>query len=231
MNDSPKMEMKDHIDIILKEYDALRKEIDDRLNAPKLYFVPLLFIFVGGVLGWKADAPLDLILLFIVPVLLTFLSIAMNAGYYIHRAGERIARIEDKVFKLSSLPLLTHETETIVERKRLPLWVSIAGGVILATFYVITETVLFAKLQIQASSQLDSHPGRPLILILLLTLPLLVFTVSGIRLTAAHHKILSFRSALLSELDSKGVENLLDSLSVLQKATDGKASTTKTKKS
>ncbi|PYP86223.1 MAG: hypothetical protein DMF61_14035 [Blastocatellia bacterium AA13] len=53
MNDSVKMDMKNNIDIALKEYDSLRKEIDDRLNAPKLYFVPLLFVFFGGVLAGK----------------------------------------------------------------------------------------------------------------------------------------------------------------------------------
>ncbi|PYP82440.1 MAG: hypothetical protein DMF61_26345 [Blastocatellia bacterium AA13] len=230
MNDSVKMDMKNNIDIALKEYDSLRKEIDDRLNAPKLYFVPLLFVFFGGVLGWKAEAPRDLILLFVIPILVTFLSFVINAGYYIHRAGKRIARIEDKVFKLSGLPLLTHETETILDRQKLPLWLSIAGQIAVMVFYIAIEVLLFFALGIKASGQLANNSGRLIVLVVLLALPLLLFSVSGIRLITTHRDILAFESKLLSELKSKGLDKLLETFLSSQKLIDGKASATKTKK-
>ena len=104
------MDTKDQITVVLKEYDALRKDIEDRVNTPKLFFVPLLIASLAGILGWKAEASVDLILLFVFPLLLTILGFALNADYYVLRTARQVAKIEDKIFRLSELSFLTHET-------------------------------------------------------------------------------------------------------------------------
>jgi hypothetical protein len=206
------MEIKDQIAIVLKEYDALRKEIDDRLNAPKLYFVPLLFVFLGGVLGWKAELPIDLVLLFILPVLLTFLSFAVNAGYYVQRAGKQIAKIEDKVFRLSGLSLLTHESEIIHHRQQLPTWGLPLLSAITGAFYILIEARLFYEFDSVRNNQFAIFFGRKFILISLLAIPLMLFWFSAIRLAYLQRSLLSFRSKLLDDLSANNYEYLIGSL-------------------
>jgi len=225
MADIANLDTEQRISIVLKEYDALRKEIDDRLNAPKLYFVPLLFVLLAGAMGWKADAPIDLVLLFIIPIFLTFMSFVLNAGYYLQRSGERIARIEDSVFKLSGLPLLSHETQTILERKGLPVWVSNLGLVIGAFLYVVTESFLFFALGLHNADQIHSNPGRLSILVFLLSMPLVLFAISGIRLIRIHRSTHAFRSGLLAELEEKGFDNLLGAIPTKGNVKSGKPST------
>jgi len=77
-------------------------------------------------------------------------------------------------------------------------------------FYIATEGFLFFALGIKAG-QLDNNSGRLIVLNLLLALPLLLFCVSGIRLITTHRDILAFKSKLLSELKSKGLDKLLES--------------------
>ena len=165
------METKDQLTVVLKEYDALRKEIEDRVNTPKVYFVPLLFVSLAGVLGWKAEAPVDLILLFIFPLFLAFLSFALNANYYLQRAARQVAKLEDKVFRLSGLSLLTHETEILHLRQQFHVRKAVFVGALICIFYLIVEGWLFHEFNQTRLIQLANYRARTLMLLSLLVVP------------------------------------------------------------
>src|SRR3712207_1942104 len=116
------MNEKERIDIVLKEYDTLRKEIGDRLDVPKLYVTPLLIVSLAGFFGWKSNIPIDLALMFALAILLTFLSFAVHSWHALHSLSAQVAMIEDKVFRISGEPLLTHETQMVYERKKKPFF-------------------------------------------------------------------------------------------------------------
>lgn len=200
------METKDQIDIVLKEYDALRKDIEDRSNTPKLFFVPLLIASLAGFFGWKAEASVDLILLFALPLLLIILSFALNADFYVLRTARQVAKIEDKIFRLSGLSLLTHETEILHSRRQFHARKAFLVGASVCIFYFVIEAGLFSGLWVQ----LAAYPIRIAILIFILLIPPSMFVVAGVRLLLVHKANLNFRSQLLDKLLSNNFDYLAD---------------------
>ena len=199
------MDTKDQITVVLKEYDALRKDIEDRVNTPKLFFVPLLIASLAGILGWKAEAAVDLILLFVFPLLLTILGFALNADFYVLRTARQVAKIEDKIFRLSGLSLLTHETEILHSRRQFHARKALLVGVFVCILYFVIQVWLFSGLW----DQLADHPVRILMLIFLLLIPPSMFVVTGIRLLLLHKANLRFRSELLDKLTSNNFDYLV----------------------
>jgi hypothetical protein len=134
------MNEKERIDIILKEYDTLRKELADRLDIAKVYIIPLLIVSLAGFFGWKSNLSINLALMFALAVLLTFLSFAVNSWHDYHDLSARIAIIEDKVFQISGEPLLTHETHMVYGRKKKPFFkLLILGWIMSCTCYIAIE--------------------------------------------------------------------------------------------
>ena len=192
------MDERDRIDIILKEYETLRKELADRLDFAKIYITPLLIVSLAGFFGWKSNLSINLALMFALAVLLTFLSFAVNSWHAFHSLSARIAIIEDKVFQISGEPLLTHETYMVYGRKKKPFFRLLSLGWILScTCYVAIEVFLYNELRNEPQIIIAGHAARTFILLLFIALPLVLFGYLGGRLVFLHRNLRDFKSPLL----------------------------------
>lgn len=192
------MTEKERIDVLLKEYDTLRKEIADRLDVPKLYVTPLLIVSLAGFFGWKSNIPVDLALMFALAILLTFLSFAVHSWHAFHSLSAQVAMIEDQVFQISGEPLLTHETRMVYERKKRPLFkIFVLGWIISCTCYIAVEILLYRELGSESEIVNSEYPVRTFILGLFITAPLVLFGYLGSRLVFLHRNLRGFKSSLL----------------------------------
>jgi hypothetical protein len=203
------MTEKEKIDVMLKEYDTLRKELADRLDVPKLYVTPLLIVSLAGFFGWKSNIPIDLALMFAVAILLTFVSFAVHSWHALHSLSAQIAIVEDKVFQISAEPLLIHETKMIYERKKKPLFsIFFIGWIAVCTAYIAIEVFLYIGLSKAPELGIPGSFAHILILILFLLLPLVLFAFLGGRLVLFHKNLRRFQSGLLEWIKESGSEYL-----------------------
>jgi hypothetical protein len=200
------MNEKERIDIILKEYDTLRKELSDRLDFAKIYITPLLIVSLAGFFGWKSNLSINLALMFALAVLLTFLSFAVNSWHAFHSLSARIAIIEDKVFQISGEPLLTHETRMVCERKKKPFFkLLIIGWIMSCACYIAIEVFLYNELRNEPEIIIAGHAVRTFILMLFIALPLVLFGYLGGRLVLLHRNLQSFESGLLEWIKARDI--------------------------
>ena len=103
------------VDLMLREYDALRKEIDARTDATRTYGWPVIALVFAGVFGWKGDfaKTIDLLILLAPAVAMTIAGLAANANYAIDKARLALARIEYRVFEVTGAAPLRYETEAV----------------------------------------------------------------------------------------------------------------------
>lgn len=192
------MNEKERIDIILKEYDSLRKELADRLDFAKTYIAPLLIVSLASFFGWKSSVSINLTLMLALAGLLIFLSFAVNSWHAFHSLSKRIAIIEDKVFQIAGEPLLTHETFMIFGRKKKPFSKLLILGLILScSCYMAIEAFLYSELRNEPEISIIGHAGLTSILILFIVLPLMLFIYFGGRLVLFHKNVQTFNTGLL----------------------------------
>lgn len=104
------------INTALKEYEALRKEIDARTDATRNYGWPVIAVAFGATALFKAggldDNVMKVALVLIPAVGMTIAALAANAQYDMNRARRGIADLEERIFKLSLRDevALCHET-------------------------------------------------------------------------------------------------------------------------
>ena len=132
------------VDLMLREYDALRKEIDARTDATRTYGWPVIALAFAGVFGWKGDfaKTIDILILLAPAVAMTIAGLAANANYAIDKARLALARIEYRVFQVTGAAPLRHETEA-VSRWTSPgrqLGVAVAASIL----YGLVEAWLFS---------------------------------------------------------------------------------------
>lgn len=134
---------KDEVDLLLKEYDTVRREIDNKLNTFQLRSLPVVLVVLGALFGWKSTFDIEVIPLLVVPVAMVLISISTSSWFYIYRAGRWLAVIEDRVFAVTGRPLLTHETELLMQRQRRGPWKWAASGLVMLLAYILLESGLF----------------------------------------------------------------------------------------
>jgi hypothetical protein len=111
--------MERQVEIAIKEYEALRKGIDERADITKNYGWPVILLAFGAVIGFKADlVDVDSALAFIPVVGMTIAALDVNASHDIAKARIAISLVEDRIFILSGLPLLCHESMQVSDWKR-----------------------------------------------------------------------------------------------------------------
>ncbi|HWS89229.1 MAG TPA: hypothetical protein VN282_19810 [Pyrinomonadaceae bacterium] len=95
----------------LKEYEALRKEIEARTDKTKTYGWPVILVALGAAASMKPDLlNLNLALMFVPAVPMTIAALAANANQDTDKARKAIALVEDRIYILSGKPLLCHHT-------------------------------------------------------------------------------------------------------------------------
>jgi hypothetical protein len=99
------------ISLALKEYDALRKEIEARADVTKVYGWPVILLAFGAIAGFKSElVSVNAALTFIPAVVMTIAALDANANHDKTRARKAIALVEDRIFILSGAPALCHES-------------------------------------------------------------------------------------------------------------------------
>ena len=179
------MDPKDEIAAVLTEYGAIRKEIDDRLSTFQVRGLPLLLAVAGFTLGWQGKFPFDFALFMAPFVGLILVSLSFNSWFYIYRAGRWLAAAEDKVFRLSDVPLLTHETELVYQRQtegnlRKLRWPG--AGLALVIAYPTLECLLYKQLSDPIKQTITSHFIRWSFFIIVLTVPLVRIVFDSIQI-------------------------------------------------
>src|SRR2546421_10798584 len=90
------------ISLALKEYDALRKGIDDRLDVTKTYGWPVILLAFGALAGFKSDLiTVTDALAFIPAVVFSIAALDANANHDKARVRRALVLIEDRIFILS----------------------------------------------------------------------------------------------------------------------------------
>lgn len=90
------------ISIALREYDALRKGIDDRLDVTKTYGWPVVLVAVGAIAGLKSElVNVNTALAFVPAIVFSIAALDANANHDKARARRALALVEDRIFILA----------------------------------------------------------------------------------------------------------------------------------
>ncbi|MBD0256750.1 MAG: hypothetical protein ICV83_13610 [Cytophagales bacterium] len=144
------IDRKDAIQIALKEYEGLRKEIDARTDGTKTYAWPVILLGAGTLAGWKMDINLDVVLFLIPTMVMTILTLAANASYDMDKARKALARVENRIFLLSGETLLTHESCRVIEWQE-NAWKRLAILFVVPLAYLASVCFLYYFLKINSS--------------------------------------------------------------------------------
>jgi hypothetical protein len=113
---------KELINLALKEYDALRKGIDDRADVTKTYGWPVVLLSVGAIAGLKSDlVSVSVALTFIPAIVMSIAALDANANHDKARARRDITLVEDKIFILLGESSLCHESNAFLRCREIGL--------------------------------------------------------------------------------------------------------------
>jgi hypothetical protein len=109
------MDEKVKIEILQRQIDHLRKEVDERVGSNNVLWRAAMAA-IAGVLLLKEDLNMRLLLYVAFPLCLIMVSHWLNQMYTIYRAGAAMADAESKVNLLAGQPLLEYESRLAAAR-------------------------------------------------------------------------------------------------------------------
>jgi hypothetical protein len=122
MNGKDGINEKDKIEIVQKQIDHLRKEVEDRVSSNNTLWRAVMAA-VAGLLLLKQDLNMRLLLYVAFPLFLIMVSHWLNQMYTIYRAGAAMADVENKINLIAGQSLLEYETNLAAARgKRVGSW-------------------------------------------------------------------------------------------------------------
>lgn len=172
------------IPVVLKEYEALRKEIDARTDATKNYGWPVVAVAFAAIVGWKSDNFDFNIASILAPVIaMTIYALAANANHSIDRARVDIALVEDRIFALSGSQVLICS-----ESLRLKGWREdsakrwLLEGVLPIIIYIIVEVCFFLLLPKASWDKIWSNdfPSGFFLLLGVILAPLVIYFLNTV---------------------------------------------------
>jgi len=169
----------DKISIVLKEYEALRKEIDARTDATKNYGWPVIAVTFAAIVGWKPENIDFNIAVLLAPVIaMTIYALAANANYSIDKAREGLALVEDRIFDISTPQvLICYESLKVKDWKDdAEQWLHV--GLLAPIAYIIFELYLFIRLPKDSWSKVKSYPAAVFLLLGVLIVPLAIYLIN-----------------------------------------------------
>src|ERR1019366_6708301 len=104
-NASWTLDVKDRLMVVLKEYDALRKQVDQGTAFMQGLVIPLSVGLSGAMIGWQGKIPPELALLALPVLVMCGLAAAQHGEAYTEYTGQLLAAVEDRVFQISGIPL------------------------------------------------------------------------------------------------------------------------------
>lgn len=106
---------KEKVDILQRQIDQLRKEVDDRVSSNNILWRAVMAA-VAGLLLLKQDLNMGLLLYVAFPLCLIMVSHWLNQMYTIYRAGAAMADTEVRINVVVGQPLLDYETRLAAAR-------------------------------------------------------------------------------------------------------------------
>lgn len=130
------------IGLALKEYDALRKGIDDRADVTKTYGWPVVLLSFGAIAGLKSDiVSVSTALTFIPAVVFSIAALDANANHDKARVRRALTLVEDRIFILSGDAALCHESQAFTKcRNRSST--QLRQAIVYTCLYVLIETIV-----------------------------------------------------------------------------------------
>jgi len=172
---------KDLITVVLKEYDALRKGIDDRLDVTRIYGWPVVLLSFGAIAGLKSELVSLTIALSLIPaIVLSIAALDANANHDKARARRALALVEDKIFILAgNQPLLSHESKVFLKcRDEGSSYFRRALGYSL--FYAVVEAIVSLSLLRPQWGLVDWSRSFLFVSVLLIPPALLLYSAYGV---------------------------------------------------
>jgi hypothetical protein len=127
-------------DLALKEYDALRKGIDDRSDVTKTYGWPVVLLSFGAIAGLKSDlVSVNSALTLIPAVVFTVAALDANARHDVARIRRALALVEDRIFILVGEAALCRESKALLKCRKKGSR-QLKQAVAYTIFYVLIET-------------------------------------------------------------------------------------------
>jgi hypothetical protein len=112
-----KLDVKDQLSVVLKEYDALRKQVDQGSAFMQGLVIPISVALGSAMIGWQGKIPPELAILAVPVLIMGALAAAQHGEAYTENCGQMLSRVENRVFEMSGMPLLCHETRLAAKRK------------------------------------------------------------------------------------------------------------------
>ena len=128
------------VDVVLNEYDSIRKEIDARTDATKTYGWQVILLAVGTFAGWKTTLNIDLVFFLLPAVVMFIISLGTNAGHDMDKARVSLARIENRVYKLTDHILLSNESCRLIARSKYP-WRPFSIALFVSVFFLLLRHI------------------------------------------------------------------------------------------
>ncbi|HEV2856009.1 MAG TPA: hypothetical protein VHC97_24695 [Thermoanaerobaculia bacterium] len=156
MNGKDGINEKDKIEIVQKQIDHLRKEVEDRVSSNNTLWRAVMAA-VAGLLLLKQDLNMRLLLYVAFPLFLIMVSHWLNQMYTIYRAGAAMADVENKINLIAGQSLLEYETNLAAARgKRVGSWrlAFVPVGVLASTAYWLLFLLLVRKEPVAVLSSL-----------------------------------------------------------------------------
>jgi hypothetical protein len=179
------LEVKDQLAVLLKEYESIRKQIDQGSGFMQSLVTPLSVGVAGAMIGWQGKIPPQLAIMALPVIIMSALAAAMHGEAYTEYSGQLLARVENRVFRLTGLPLLRHETKFAMKRKRAGgrgWWIAVS---LIIAAYVGCE---FGLYQAFGASVLGLPDGTATIAIVGASIPAVYGVVLAVRFQHDRHK-------------------------------------------
>jgi|GEM_PF-5456335 len=166
------------ITLALKEYDALRKGIDDRLDVTKTYGWPVVLLSIGAIAGLKSDLVTVTTALTLLPtVVFSIAALDANANHDKARARRALTLVEDKIFILSGKePALCYESIAFL-KCRSRAFKQLKQAVTYTILYAAVETITCLLLMRPTWAGIDGI--RTFLFICVLAIPALILLYSS----------------------------------------------------
>ncbi len=139
---------KERIDVVLKEYESTRKELEEDIRYLSTVGVTVGLGVAAGIWGMRDQINVSLILLFVPLTLLLLQTMKQHHLVNAMESGRDIAKIEDRVFRIAGEPLLLHETRLVALRASHRPWLGPVFAVATVAAYLGASYWLFTDLDV-----------------------------------------------------------------------------------
>jgi len=137
--------MDDKLALLLKEYDALRKEADQSIALMPEIAKSVGVAVAGALIGLKQGVLAEAIVLSTPMVIMGVVAAFAHTHAKLEKTSRRLMDVENRVFLLVKQPLLVHETRMNIIRLERKTWTWVLGSLVALIVYFGATAILFDR--------------------------------------------------------------------------------------